>query len=101
MIALKVDVDAKKFRDLGDEVMAMLKSGVVVLAMEAEGRCQIVAKVSDDIIEKHGIKANEIIAAIAPVVGGTGGGKSSSAQAGGKSPENIDAALAKARDILR
>lgn len=60
---------------------------------------QLISRVSDDLIQK-GIKANEIIKVLAPIIEGGGGGKANSAQAGGKAPEKIEMALAKARELF-
>jgi alanyl-tRNA synthetase len=47
------------------------------------------------------LQANKLIQQIAPIVGGKGGGRPESAQGAGKDPSKIEAALAKARDLLR
>jgi alanyl-tRNA synthetase len=47
-----------------------------------------------------GVKAGDIVKAIAPVVGGGGGGRPDLAQAGGKDQAQIPAALQKAKDLL-
>ena len=49
---------------------------------------------------KAGAHAGNIIKASAAVVGGGGGGRPNMAQAGGKQPENIEAAIAKAKETL-
>lgn len=83
-----------------DTLMAKMGCGVLVLAsVSAEDKCQLVVKVSEEFIGK-GIKAVEIIKGIAPIVQGGGGGKADSAQAGGRLPQHIPEALAKARELL-
>ena len=47
-----------------------------------------------------GFNANDVIKQVAPLIGGGGGGKPTMAQAGGKNAEGIDAAIAKAKEIL-
>ncbi|MBT3394193.1 MAG: alanine--tRNA ligase [Waddliaceae bacterium] len=98
-IAVEVDADSKALRSLADDVIKKASSGVVVLAAKSDGRCQLIVRVTDDVIAK-GIKANDIIAKIAPIVDGGGGGKADNAQAGGKRPDNIAKALEKARELL-
>ncbi len=46
------------------------------------------------------LHAGKIIKALAPLVGGGGGGKPDLAQAGGSRPEKLDQALAQACDIV-
>ena len=45
-------------------------------------------------------QANKLMQQIAPIVAGKGGGRSESAQGAGKDPSKIDAALAKAKELL-
>ncbi len=99
-IGKEVAVSAEELRQLTDDLAIKLQSGVIVLASKAaDDRCQVIAHVSDDFINK-GIKANELIKSIAPLIGGSGGGKANLAQAGGKSPEKIGEALLAAKALL-
>ncbi len=72
----------------------------VLLASSAEGKVQLVAGLSKDLIEA-GLHAGNWLKEVAPVVGGGGGGRPDLAQAGGKSPEQIPAALEKAVQAIR
>jgi alanyl-tRNA synthetase len=80
-------------------MMAKLPSAVLILAAKSEGRCQLLARVSDDLVRK-GIKAIDLIKVLAPIIEGTGGGKENSAQAGGKAPHRLPEALIKVRELL-
>lgn len=55
---------------------------------------------TDDLVQR-GLKAGDVLKAIAPIVEGGGGGRPQMAQAGGKKPENIDDALNKAAELIR
>ncbi len=55
----------------------------------------MIAGLSRDLVER-GIKAGDWVKAVAPVVGGNGGGKPDLAQAGGKNPEMIEQAIEEA-----
>jgi len=46
------------------------------------------------------IKAGDLVRELAPLIGGSGGGKPELAQAGGSSPEMLDEALTKAYTLL-
>ncbi|HRL51455.1 MAG TPA: DHHA1 domain-containing protein, partial [Enterococcus aquimarinus] len=52
------------------------------------------------LLENGGLKAGDLIKAIAPKVGGGGGGRPDMAQAGGKNPAGIPDALAEAVNWL-
>ena len=58
----------------------------------------LVATVSSDFTAK--VQAGKIIQAIAPIVGGKGGGKPDHARGGGKDASKLDEALAKASTLL-
>lgn len=99
LVAASPDVAPDEIRILADEVMGKLPSGIMVLAGKADDRCQMIVRVSDDLVAK-GKNALEIIKVLAPIVEGTGGGKANSAQAGGKAPQKIGEALDKAQELL-
>ena len=68
-----------------------LKSGIVVLGSAAAEKVMLIAMVSKDLTKRF--PAGEIIKAIAPTVGGSGGGRPDMAQAGGPDGSRADAAL--------
>jgi alanyl-tRNA synthetase len=95
-----VPVEAEMLPELAEDLIAALRSGVVLLGIKTDGRCQLMARVSSDLVQK-GIQAVPLIKEIAPAIGGSGGGKPESAQAGGKNPEGLSLALDKAKQWLR
>jgi alanyl-tRNA synthetase len=78
---------------LGDRLRDRLRSGVVVLGGEVDDQVALIAMVTPDQVDR-GLHAGRIIQAIAPVVGGRGGGRPESAQGGGSDTNKIDEALA-------
>ena len=72
----------------------------VLLASAADGKVQLVAGLSRDLVEA-GLHAGNWLKEVAPIVGGGGGGRPDLAQAGGKSPEQIPAAMEKALATIR
>ena len=92
-------VDMNGLRDLGDQLKEKLGEGVVVLLSEQSGRVNLVAMATYKALEK-GAHAGNLIKGIAGLVGGGGGGRPNMAQAGGKNPAGIPAAIAKAAKIL-
>lgn len=99
LITAEPDVSPEEMRTLADEIMSQLPSGVLILAGKAADKCQILVRVSEDLVAK-GTKAVDIIKSLAPIVEGSGGGKANSAQAGGNAPHKISAALVKARELF-
>ncbi len=67
----------------------------VLLAASSEGKVQLVAGFTPDLVAK-GLHAGDWLKAVAPVVGGGGGGRPDLAQAGGKNPDKVPDALAQA-----
>jgi alanyl-tRNA synthetase len=94
-----VSVEPELLPELVEDLMAALRTGVIVLGTKAEGRCQLLVRISADLVQK-GIQAGQLIKEIAPAIGGSGGGKPESAQAGGKHPEGLQEAFAKAKQWL-
>ncbi len=92
-------VDMNGLRNLGDELKARLGSCVIVLASVSEGRVNLMAAATDDLVAR-GVHAGNIIKAAAPVVGGGGGGRPNMAQAGGKDPSKTSEAIDAAREAL-
>jgi alanyl-tRNA synthetase len=92
-------LDKNALRDLADSLKHRLGSGVVVLASgSAEGKVAMVATATADL--KSRVHAGNIVKALAPLVGGGGGGRPDFAEAGGKDPTGIDAMLQQARALV-
>ena len=100
LLAAKVSgVDMNGLRDLGDQLKEKLGEGVVVLASDMDGKVNLIAMATDG-AQTDGAHAGNLIKGIAGLVGGGGGGKAAMAQAGGKNPAGIDAAIAEAAKVL-
>jgi alanyl-tRNA synthetase len=99
VISHKVDgVDASMLRELAENTGRKMGSGVVVLGLASNGKASLVAVVSQDLQDR--LHAGKIIRKVAELVGGSGGGRSDFAQAGGKNPENLDEALHSVYNIV-
>ena len=100
LLAAKVEnVEMGSLRDLGDSLRDKIGDGVVALLSSCDGKANIVIMASDSAV-KAGAHAGNLIKAIAPIVGGGGGGRPNMAQAGGKNPAGIDDALAAVKTEL-
>jgi alanyl-tRNA synthetase len=92
VLATQFDVsDSKVLRETVDQLKNKLKSAVIVLGSKQDGKVQLIAGVTPDLISK--LKAGELVNFVANQVGGKGGGKPDLAMAGGTEPENLSAAL--------
>ena len=92
------DLDKDGLRNLADSLKTTVGSGVVVIASVSDGKVQVVVAVTPDLTAK--IKAGAVVKALAPIVGGGGGGRADFAEAGGKLPEKVDEMLAAAPAAL-
>ena len=93
VLVAKVEAtDMNNLRNMADDLKQKLDSGIIVLGSPAEGKVNLIAGVSKDLIDK-GFHAGKLIKEVASRCGGGGGGRPDMAQAGGKNPEQLDAAL--------
>ena len=100
LLAVKIDnVDMNGLRNLGDQLKEKMGDGVIVLASAADNKVNLITMATDGAITK-GAHAGNMIKSIDKLVGGGGGGRPNMAQAGGKNPAGIDAALAEAKVVL-
>jgi alanyl-tRNA synthetase len=99
LLAVKVQVeDIKALRDLSDTLKDCIGEGVIALGAAIGGKANLLVAVTKNL--SGTIKAGDIVKQIAPLVGGSGGGKPELAQAGGSQPEKLDEALAAVSDII-
>ena len=72
--------------------------GVIFLASVSEGAVSLVASVGK--VHQGALPAGKLISAVAPLVGGKGGGKPDSARGGGRDEAGLPEALAKAKSLI-
>ncbi|GIW81535.1 MAG: alanine--tRNA ligase [Gemmatales bacterium] len=84
--------DNEQIRQQVDRLRQKAGSAVVLLGWTDDGKVQMIAAVTDDLVRK-GLHAGKLIGEVAKVVGGGGGGKPTMAQAGGKEPAKLHEAL--------
>ncbi len=91
--------DAELLRAVVDALKPKLTSGIVVLGGVSEGKVSLICYVTPDLV-RQGKHAGKIVGAVAKICGGGGGGRPDLAQAGGKQPEKLAAALAAVPGIV-
>jgi len=92
VLATRLDgVDAKALRETLDQLKNKLKSAAIVLASVQDGKVQLAAGVTPDVMTK--VKAGDLVNFVAQQVGGKGGGKPDMAMAGGTNAQDLPKAL--------
>jgi alanyl-tRNA synthetase len=92
VVAQRVDnLDRGQMRTLVDNMRNKLGSGVVVLGSVQDGKVALIVGVTADLVSR--VQAGKVIKPVAEKVGGSGGGRPDMAEAGGKDPAQLDAAL--------
>ncbi len=87
-------------REMSDWLRDKLGSAVVVLATAVDGKPQMIAAVTEDVVSR-GVRAGDLVKTIARTVGGSGGGRPTLAQAGGKDMSRLDEALGQVAGLVR
>ena len=101
VLARQVEVQSMdEFRSMADSLRKQLNNGVAWLSAEIDGKSSLLCVVSDPLLER-GLKAGELVNAVASLAEGKGGGKPHMAQAGIKAPQLLPQALNQAPDLLR
>jgi alanyl-tRNA synthetase len=93
VLASKVNAtDMNHLRTMVDDLKQKLGSAIIVLAAVQEEKVNLIAGVTNDLVEK-GYHAGKLIKEVAAHCGGGGGGRADMAQAGGKDPSKVGEAL--------
>ena len=92
-------VDMNTMREIGDNLKAKLPNSLIVLASKAGEKVNLISMTTKEAMEK-GAHAGKVISEVAKELGGGGGGRPDSAQAGGRLPEKVEEALKNVRGIL-
>jgi alanyl-tRNA synthetase len=91
-------LSADALLDLSDRFKQRQSPAAVVLGSREDGTVHLVANFDQAVAER--VSAGDVVREIAPIVGGGGGGRPTMARAGGKDPEKLADALARARELI-
>lgn len=94
------DVDIAILRQIADLINSKLKNGVAVIGSTSGENAYLLIAASDGAVKK-GIKANDLIKEIAPVMDGSGGGRPALAQAGSKKAAGLPKAVKEAEKRIK
>ncbi len=86
-------------RRAADRMREQMRTGAAVLGATFNGRALVMVMVTADLVGK-GLNAGNIVQKLGKALGGGGGGGPHLAQAGGRDPAKLDAALASAREVI-
>ena len=99
VLAHRVDnLERGQMRTLVDQLRDKIGSGVVVLGSATDGSVSLIVGVTKDLTSR--VQAGKVIGPVAQKVGGKGGGRPDLAEAGGKDPGALDAALNEAYGVV-
>jgi alanyl-tRNA synthetase len=91
--------DPRAMREMADRMRQKYPSAVIALGADTgDGKVALLVAVTPDLTAR--VKAGDIIKQIAPIVGGTGGGRPDLAQAGGRDASKLDEALNKVAELI-
>ena len=97
VVAGRIDgLDADGLRAVADTLRDRLGSGVVCVGSVLDGKVNLVAAVTKDLVKRF--PAGKLIQEVAQAAGGRGGGRPDLAQAGAPDPSKLDGALALVHD---
>jgi len=100
VLAATVDApDAKTLLEVVDRLKGRLGDAAILLGAAADGRVHLVASVAPELVAR-GVKAGAVVKTAAEIVGGGGGGRDTMAQAGGRDPDKLAAAIEAARAAI-
>jgi alanyl-tRNA synthetase len=102
IVSLEAGLDMNALRLLADKLKEVLKQGVVALGSQdnEQEKAYLVIALTQDLLSK-GLDAGALIRQVAPIIGGSGGGRADFAQAGGTDPQGFQKAFDKLKEIIR
>jgi len=94
------DLRPTGLRHLWDVIRSRGVDAVVFVGVDVESGKPIFVAAGSEAAVAAGFDAGAVVRAIAPLLGGRGGGKPAMAQGGGEDASGVDGALALARETL-
>ena len=99
LVAFAGSVDTEGLRAMLDTLRQKLPDAVLLLAGVNEDKVAFICSAPEAVVAK-GVHCGKIIGPVAKEAGGGGGGKPNKAEAGGRQPDKVEAALAKGRELI-
>jgi alanyl-tRNA synthetase len=92
---------AETLRSIAHQLRQSDGSSIIIIGSADEGKASLLVGLGEEAVASSGVNAVDIIRAVAPEISGGGGGQPFMATAGGKRPEGLEAAIAKAVEMVR
>ncbi|MRR22538.1 hypothetical protein EG830_06110 [bacterium] len=92
---------AETLKNIAHQIRQTDSAAIIVIGSENEGKASLVAALGDTAVESVRLNAIEIIRAVSSLINGGGGGQPFLATAGGKKPEGLHEAVAKAVEMAK
>jgi alanyl-tRNA synthetase len=93
LVTSVTEASMDSLRQMTDAFREKYPSGIIAVGTVNQGKPSIICAVTDDLIQKYGINAGELVRTAAVTMEGSGGGRPNMAQAGGKNPGKLAEAL--------
>ncbi|QQT24397.1 alanine--tRNA ligase [Sphingobacterium spiritivorum] len=101
-LATQVELpNAEALKTLAYALKGAVDNLFLVLGADFEGKPNLTVVVSDQLAKERGLNAGTIVRELAKEINGGGGGQPFFATAGGKNPEGLPAAIAKAKNYIQ
>ncbi|HLA39789.1 MAG TPA: alanine--tRNA ligase, partial [Candidatus Glassbacteria bacterium] len=94
------EADLESLKNMGDSFREKAGRGAALFATVADGKILFACAVSDDLVKEGRVKAGDLVARVAKIAGGGGGGKPHLATAGGRDLDKLDQALESFRGLV-
>lgn len=102
VVAAKFETDKMdELKEIGDALRSKLRSGAGLLYSVNDGKINLVAVITDDLISGKGMNAGKLAGEIAKMLGGGGGGRPHLATAGGKDVSKLESAVTEFKNVVR
>jgi alanyl-tRNA synthetase len=100
LVTVVTDAPIENMRQMTDFYRNKYPSGIVAIGTVNQEKPSIICAVTEDLIQKHGINAGELVRQAAAIMEGSGGGRPNLAQAGGKNPTKLEEAMKKILQMI-
>lgn len=92
--------DSNAIKNLAYQLESELGDAIIVFGAKVGDKPQLMVTISKSLVESKSLHAGKMIRELAKEIKGGGGGQAFFATAGGKDPEGLDKAIARAKSLL-